>query len=299
MDVLDASSQAQRPPLQERLQEAQTELILHRLLDRLDGIERSLEQLANLNQEAPAFAATLADSVDGMVQKLHDQGINVNERLVNSLTLLEKLSSTESTTVLNQVLSRMDRLEQALNLADSLPNTLAAMGDTADDLIGRMQRQGININERASASLGLLEKLTEPKTLASLAQLVSKVDSLSPMIALAEQAPALASIAMDSLDGMVEKAQRAGLDINGTLNALMQFAAKFGPEQINVLSALISPSSLEQISAMADALESSSHQPIKELGPLAMFSEMRDPDVKRALGFFLAFAKQFGQNLKK
>jgi uncharacterized protein YjgD (DUF1641 family) len=79
----------------------------------------------------------------------------------------------------------------------------------------------------------------------------------------------------------------------------MQLAAKLGPEQINALSALISPSSLEQLSAMADALESTNHQPIKQLGPLSMFSEMRDPDVQRALGFFLGFAKQFGKSLKK
>ncbi|MCA9836862.1 MAG: DUF1641 domain-containing protein [Trueperaceae bacterium] len=298
MGVLDAS-RVERPPLQKRLQEAQTEEVLHRLLDRLDGIERSLEQLSMLNQEAPAFTATVADTVDSMVQRLHGQGIDINERLENSLVLLEKLTTSETSSVLNQVLSRMDKLEQALALLDSLPNTLAAMGDTADDLVGRMQRSGINVNERAQGALGLLEKLTEPKTLAALNQMVTKLDSLGPLIELAEQVPSLAAIAMDSVDGLMEKVRQSGFDMNGTANALMHLAANLGPEQIKALSSLIKPEVLEQLLAMTTALEATEQQPIKQVGPMNMLGEMRDPDVQRALGFFLAFAKQFGQELKR
>ena len=66
--------------LQKRLQEPETAQALHRLLDRLDTVERAVDVLDRLETTLPgAFAAT-ADVVDDELTRAAERGVVFDER---------------------------------------------------------------------------------------------------------------------------------------------------------------------------------------------------------------------------
>jgi uncharacterized protein YjgD (DUF1641 family) len=117
------------------------------------------------------------------------------------------------------------------------------------------------------------------------------VEMLPTLGALVRQAPGAIAAMVDTSDELVMRLREAGIDIE-----------HLGRRGLHAAKALIDSNVLEDaavavISNAAQSLEESActARPTSLFG---MIRAMGDPDVQRALGFFLAFAKSFGSRCK-
>lgn len=153
----------------------------------------------------------------------------------------------------------------------------------------------------------------DPVTAATLEALLERVesigrtvDALKPLVALAEQAPAIAGMIGDSADDLARTAAEAGVDLErGVIQgatAALRFGATMDADKVTSIEALLKsgvldPKALRIVGGMAYALaESASAEPAR-MGPAALLGALRRPDVQRALGFLITFAERFGRGL--
>ena len=190
------------------------------------------------------------------------------------------------------ILDRLERMEQRFDHYEALvQQTLPMVGmmtDTVDGWMHDLTRSGIDIDERTKETLRLLAELTAPQSMETLHTLVEMLPTLG---ALVRQAPGAIAAMVDTGDELVMRLREAGIDIE-----------HLGRRGLHAAKALIDSNVLEDaavavISNAAQSLEESActARPTSLFG---MIRAMGDPDVQRALGFFLAFAKSFGSRCK-
>lgn len=133
-------------------------------------------------------------------------------------------------------------------------------------------------------------------------------EGLRPLIALAQQAPALVAIAMDSVDEAVRSALDKGIDVErGVLNgaeAALRFGATMDAEKVRALDALLNsgalaPGTLRIIGEVGRALTETAAAPPTPAGLIALLRALGQPDVQQALGFLVTFAERFGRRLRE
>ena len=224
---------------------------------RLAALERKLDRVAGLLEALPAMSAVAADTFDDALEQTRQRGVDVEARLAQGGELLE-------------------RLTRLVDLAEGLPGLGMIAADTFDETVMRLRLADVDIESRSGDVSGLIEALTRPETVA-LRTLIDALPRLEPLLSLVEDAPHLASIAVDTADEYMTKLRRDGLDVekvleNGakTAQALTQAAAQAYTE------------------TQAD----------NRLGVIATYRALRDPDVQRTLTFALALAKAVGPHLK-
>jgi len=142
---------------------------LARLDGRLARIEQRLEQL---ERAAPSFAALAVDSMDDAARALQARGVDLEERIQNALSSLERLTSAQATA----------QLAQLLELAQEAPNALAMLVDVLDQHVFTLRERGVDLEGRLSTLAGLVEKLTAPQTLAIVGNLVEHLPSLDRLL---------------------------------------------------------------------------------------------------------------------
>jgi hypothetical protein len=134
------------------------------------------------------------------------------------------------------------------------------------------------------------------------------VDSLRPAAELLHQAPAVAGMVGDSFDALMRTAADNGLDVErGLLNgaeAAVRFGATMNAEKVRELEALLQsgvfdPAALRIVGELARALvaTASAQAAPPEVGLVGLLKALRDPDVRRAIGFLVTFAERFGGRL--
>ena len=197
-----------------------------------------------------------------------------------------------TTELLTLILDRLERMEQRFDHYEALvQQTLPMVGmmtDTVDGWMHELTRSGINIDERTKETLRLLAELTAPQSMETLHTLVEMLPTLG---ALVRQAPGAVAAMVDTGDELVMRLREAGIDIE-----------HLGRRGLHAAKALIDSNVLEDA---AVAVISNAAQSLEESAcnarPASLFGLIRalgDPDVQRALGFFLAFAKSFGSRCK-
>lgn len=133
-------------------------------------------------------------------------------------------------------------------------------------------------------------------------------EGLRPLIAFAQQAPALVAVLMDSFDEAMRTASERGIDVErGVLNgaeAALRFGATMDAERVRELDALLksgvlAPGTLRIIGELGRALTETAAAPPTTAGVLAMVKALGQPDVQRALGFLVTFAERFGRRLRQ
>lgn len=140
--------------IQERLNQEATLKALDHLLDRLDTIENAVERLAGVIEQGPGLVSMAADSADELITDAHKQGIDIQERAQNSLHLLERLTSKETT----------QKLDQLMMLTDQLPGLIAMGMDSADEGYRHLEASGVDltalakVTTSAGAALSAAEK---------------------------------------------------------------------------------------------------------------------------------------------
>ena len=155
-------------------------------------------------------------------------------------------------------------------------------------------------SEPAAATLQTIEERT--RAIAEVAE------GLRPLIALARQAPAFIAVVMDSFDEAMRTAYGEGIDVErGLLNgaeAALRFGATMDAERVRELDALLksgvlAPGTLRVVGELGRALTDTAAAPPATPGVLGLLKALGQPDVQRALGFLVTFAKRFGRRLRE
>lgn len=299
-----ASTNGAAPSLQERLQEPETTAALHRLLDRLDALERSVDMLAQVADQAPAALAMMTDTVDDTYRRAAASGIDLEDRLQNALELAEKLTADRNVQALERLLDRLDQLERLVDLADQVPAALAMVTDTVDEAYRHAAESGVDPEARLRNAAALAEKLTAPQTVEVLSDLMDRMDQLERFVDLAEQAPGVFAMLVDTLDEAYRNASEAGVDLELMVrqgaSAATRLSEAMRSDEFEALmrSGVLDPRALDVVGSAGDALAATQTQPSPQVGMLGLFRALRDPDVQRALGFLTQFAKYFGQSVR-
>ncbi|HID51621.1 MAG TPA: DUF1641 domain-containing protein, partial [Anaerolineae bacterium] len=206
--------------LQEKLNDPQVAGVLVRLLDRMDSLEKAVDALATAVQEVPVMMSVVTDAVDDAYAQAAAQGIDLDERVRDTLVLLERLTAPETAAA----------LDKALALAQEAPAMMSMVADMADDAYREAAGRGVDIDARLRAGLAMAEKLTAPETM----------EALDKALALAQEAPAMMSMVADMADDAYREAAGRGVDIDARLRAGLAMAEKLtAPEMIEQLDKLI------------------------------------------------------------
>ncbi|WP_457651467.1 DUF1641 domain-containing protein [Rhodocaloribacter sp.] len=290
--------------LEARLNEPDTAAALNRLIDRIDTLESAVEKLAAMMAQGPGMAALFVDVADDTAAHMMDRGIDLDERMKNALMLAEKLTAPKTVEVLGGLIDRIDRLERLNAFAEQAPGMAALFVDVADDTAAHMMDRGIDLDERMKDALALTEKLTEPRNMQILSGLVDRLDQLDEALAMTDQAPGMIAMFVDIADEMFKEAIDAGVDVEKGIiqgaKAAIAFGQILGPHELESIKALVTsgvlePKAVNAVAGAGRALAASQETPAEPIGPLGLLRSLRDPDIQKALGFLIKFAKYFGR----
>jgi hypothetical protein len=132
------------------------------------------------------------------------------------------------------------------------------------------------------------------------------LERLAPLLALADQAPALAGMLGDSFDDVMRTAIESGVDVErGVVNgagAALRFGAVMDAEKVRQLEALLrsgvlDPAALRVVGEIAGAVRETASAPPRAIGLGGLLRALGSPNVRRALGFLVEFADRFGSRL--
>ena len=163
-----------------------------------------------------------------------------------------------------------------------------------------------------AASMQTVEQVSADATLQTVERrtraIAEVVESLRPLMAFAQQAPAFLAVLMDSFDEAMRAANDNGIDVErGLLNgaeAALRFGATMDAEKVRELDALLksgvlAPGTLRIIGELGHALTETAAAPPSTAGALGLLKALGQPDVQRALGFLVTFAERFGRRLRE
>ncbi|HKK75824.1 MAG TPA: DUF1641 domain-containing protein [Saprospiraceae bacterium] len=137
--------------LQQRLADEETLRGLDHLLARITTLETAVERLAIAMEQGPGLISMAADTVDETVRQAAQRGIYMEDRVQNTVALLEKLTRPEVT----------HQLSALLDLADRSPGLIAMGMDTLDEQMRQAGEKGIDLQKIASLTGSAAAALSE------------------------------------------------------------------------------------------------------------------------------------------
>ena len=207
-----------------------------------------------------------------------------------------------------------NRLTKLLEQAPEMMDTGAKLADMS---------KHVDLDELARSHL--LERLTEPQTLATLNQLLDKLPLLAMMVESLDGFVRRGDTIAENVAGMVRelKLSERKIDVE-KITAFMQTLPKLQEMGEHLLASGLADESLPQVldagvsmikSGMLDKevvttlgqlgrqsihtfLEVKEQNPPPVGGIFAMMRAAKDPDVQKTMGFLFAFAKAFSKNLR-
>jgi len=141
---------------------------LARIEQRLARLEAGVARVEEGAAGAPAALAAVVDTLDDTAASLQGRGVDIDARLAEALRLLERLSSPEVT----------KSLASALELTEKLPGTVAMAADTMDDVADGLRARGVDVDDRITTLLQVMDRLTQPAALAAVSSMLDKVEQV-------------------------------------------------------------------------------------------------------------------------
>ena len=154
----------------------------------------------------------------------------------------------------------------------------------------------------------LQERLRDPHTAMALDHILDRLEALARIAdaatLLSAQLPGGLAMFVDSADEIAGRLTANGVDIEKGLahgaEAAVRFGTIMGPDQVASLEAvlgsgILDPAAVGLVGRLGMALAETAAAEPEPVGTFAALRALRDPDVQRALGFLLAFAKTFGR----
>lgn len=157
--------------LEESISSAKIYEIMTQILHRLDSLEKSASNVEAIAGKLPAVMSITTDAVDEFYANAVSSGIDMDDRLKNGLKLLVQLTEPKAMKALSLLLEKMDSLEPLLKTLDSLPNTLAVIVDSFDEMYKNAARSGVDIEslmKQASDTALMLNELLKSDELKAL-----------------------------------------------------------------------------------------------------------------------------------
>lgn len=127
----------------ERLNQPQTQAMLHRLLDHAEELDKLLQAA----HELPNLVAIAVDLFDSLARQAAEQGIDLEQRAADILTLVKKLTEPQNMQALSKLVDHLPKLQQAAGMADELPNLVSIAVDTFDEWAADLKQEGIELEE--------------------------------------------------------------------------------------------------------------------------------------------------------
>lgn len=231
--------------------------------------------------------STSPQSNDGGREGAQEATVGVEERLARIEARLGRLEDS------------LDRLD---DLLDRMPMLVATMTDVVDD---RVDGRQADIDARARRLVRIADQLTDQKTLDGLERLAANGHKLEKAVEVLEAMPGNVATVVDVFDEFVARSTAEGIDViqvGQQLSAAANRFARFiqGPQfQALLDSGILDPESVEMVGHAGRALaQAGADGKDEEAGLFGLLGAMRDDDVRRAVGFAVAFARQFGADLK-
>ena len=189
---------------------------------------------------------------------------------------------------------RLARIEARVASLDAASANLAAFTaaatDTLDDAARTMDENGESPADSVAEARALVAVLARPRTLVALRH----------SIELAMEGPRLFAALVDSIDEHAAAFGEAGVDLDARRKGLFAaFVRLSHPRTVSALtglldSGLLDPGALKVMGALGRSLTEAGQGRSTEIGAFGLLSVLRDPDVKRALGFAATLARRFG-----
>lgn len=212
--------------------------------------------------------------------------------------LREKLDDPHTSEVVGRLLDRIDALEAAVtrltDLVEQAPAIVETVTNVADDTVRRAAVRGVDVDERVRSGLELLERLSEPETVATMNRLMDVAAQSEGMIA--------------SVGDMFDETARH-LELDGRARAggrLLERATRsdtvdqLGSMFDTMLDAergMLNPGAVDALGVAAQSLVAARTAPPRKATVWQLLRSGRDPQVQRALGFLLEFGEQFARRL--
>ncbi len=177
------------------------------------------------------------------------------------------------------------RSAPAFDLFEQGPAAVGTAIDIADDVARRLG----DVEERLQAALSVAEKATAPHTLRQLEE----------ALGLVEQVPGLVATGIDIADAAFERVH-AGVDVARLVPALESLTFFWGrtltsPATTSLLASTEAASALLQ--AATTAVQKTVQAPATPTSTWGLLRALSDPDVQRAMGVLLTFARAFGEGM--
>lgn len=180
--------------------------LLERMDARLTRLESTVSALAD---QAPGLTAAAVDTIDAALARLAETGVDVDERVHNSISTLEVATRPETLRLLQRVVDRSGDIEAVLDVLPQAPGLAAAAVDTVDGALARIAAQGIDVDARLRTALDLVEKLTRPEVACQLSEAMAQLDAL----------PGLIAAAADTFDGITGQLGADGVDLDARVRS--------------------------------------------------------------------------------
>ena len=197
----------------------------------------------------------MSDQILAEIQK-------ISQRMDKLEAKIDRLAS------MDRLLDRMEAIEQTLDtvslMQERAPVLVDGMAHTVDLVFTEATKRGIDFVERGQLAMDLMEKASEPKTMALINRLLGRTDLLELAADLSERFADLGKTA--------------------------EFQEFLDHD-------MLEPDTFDIAHTTTQALLQTRKESPLPVGPFGALMAMRDPDVQRTVGFGLALARRFGQML--
>lgn len=141
--MIETSSYSRSQSVQERLNDPQTQEMLHRLLDHAEV----LDNLLVMAKDLPNLVAVATDLFDAVARQAADNGIDLEQRATQLLLLFKKATEPENLQTLNVLVDHLPQLEKAVEMSDELPNLVAMVTDVIDEWATELKKEGVELEQ--------------------------------------------------------------------------------------------------------------------------------------------------------
>lgn len=208
------------------------ENLLTQLSTRIGSIERKLSNIEDITKKLPAVIAVATDSIDEHCRNAAKSGIDIGERFKKMSELLIQITDPKKIDALSQVINNIENLASLLKQLERVPDILAVIVDSFDELCKDAERSGIDFElvmkqgKDAASKLNELLKSDELKALMNSGILNSKAVNI---VAQAGCALAECKEARPEKIGIIGLIKALGnCDIQCALGFLISFGKRFG-----------------------------------------------------------------------
>lgn len=225
-------------------------------------------------------------------------------RLETSERITRAMSESNSQTIEQVLFERMGL---------SVEDAVATGADVVDEKVASAVASGVDVDARLSGLGNLLEKLSEPSTVAALGQLIDSLPQLTQLAKLANEIPNVLATLGDVLDSQQQRCADQGVDVEKAITngvyAAMFLGSHVDREHLQRIgdllgSDILNPHAVSVVNNAAKSLTKSQEclcesPPAKRIGLMGLLAALRDPEIQRSVAFALEFGKCFGRNLDK